>query len=53
MDTEDTEAIKAEAETKPIVKEAAANTVKSGEKSRMMREYDRAESEVPCLVSHS
>ncbi len=43
MDSEDTEAIKAEAETKPIVKEAAANTVKSGEKSRM-REYDRAES---------
>ena len=44
VDSEDTEAIKAEAETKPIVKEAAANTVKSGEKSRMMREYDRAES---------
>ena len=32
MDSEDRDAIKAEAETKPIVKEAAANTVKSGEK---------------------
>ena len=51
VDSEDTEAIKAEAETKPIVKEAAANTVKSGEKRIL--EYDRAESEVPCLVSHS
>ena len=46
VDSEDTEAIKAEAETKPIVKEAGANTVKSGEKSRMTEL--RVRSRVSC-----
>lgn len=32
VDTEEGEAIKAEAETKPVVRETGANTVKSGEK---------------------
>ena len=40
MDTEEGEAIKAEAETKPVVRETGANTVKSGEK-RIIKNCER------------
>ena len=40
VDTEEGEAIKAEAETKPVVRETGANTVKSGEK-RIIKNCER------------